>query len=123
MKMRKLKVRFKEILKIHFKEILMTLSKILEGLALWLNGQFTRSASAAQGFTGSDPGCRHGIAHQAMLRWHPTCHNQKDPQLKYTTMYRGLWKEEGKKDKSIGKEEFQGTNGRHQLLLLSKLIY
>ena len=44
---------------------------------------FMRSASAAQGFTGSDPGHGHGTTHQAMLRQHPTCHNWKDPQLKY----------------------------------------
>ena len=31
--------------------------------------------SAAQGFTGSDPGRRHGTAHQAMLRQRPKCHN------------------------------------------------
>ena len=35
---------------------------------------FTRSASAsaAQGFAGSDPGHRHGTTHQAILRRHPT---------------------------------------------------
>ena len=37
--------------------------------------KFVRSALVAQGFTGSDPGRRHGTAHQAMLRRHPTCHN------------------------------------------------
>ena len=37
-------------------------------MAEWLS-------SAAQGFTSSDPGCGHGTTHQAMLRWHPTCHN------------------------------------------------
>ena len=37
--------------------------------------KFVRSASAAQGFTGSDPGHGHGTARQAMLRQHPTCHN------------------------------------------------
>ena len=47
------------------------------------------STSAAQGFSGWDPGCGHGTAHQATLRQHPTCHNKKDPQLKYTTMYSG----------------------------------
>ena len=44
----------------------------------WPHGwvvKFTSSASAAQGFTGSDPGQGHGTAHQAMLRQHPTCHN------------------------------------------------
>ena len=33
------------------------------------------TAAAAQGFAGSDPGCGHGTAHQAMLSWHPTCHS------------------------------------------------
>ncbi|XP_070376698.1 serine/threonine-protein kinase Nek5 isoform X3 [Equus asinus] len=37
--------------------------------------KFTRSASAAQGFTGSNPGRGHGAAHQTMLRQCPTCHN------------------------------------------------
>ena len=39
---------------------------------------FAFSASAAQGFIGSDPRPRHGTARQAMLRRHPTWHNQKD---------------------------------------------
>ena len=34
--------------------------------------KFTRSASAAQGFTSSDPGHGHGTTHQATLRWRPT---------------------------------------------------
>ena len=37
--------------------------------------EFTHSPSAAQDFTSLDPGCGHGTAHQAMMRWHPTCHN------------------------------------------------
>ena len=37
--------------------------------------KFTHSPSAAQGFAGLDPGCRHGTACQATLRQHPTCHN------------------------------------------------
>ena len=37
--------------------------------------KFMCSASAAQGFSSSDPGRRHGTTHQAMLRWRPTCHN------------------------------------------------
>ena len=43
---------------------------------------FARSASAAQGFACSNPGCGHGTAHQALLRRCPTQHNWKDPQLK-----------------------------------------
>ena len=70
----------------------------ISSLTLWLkvkrfrgqaHGQvvkFTCSASAAQGFAGSDPGHGHDTIPQAMLRWHPTCRNQKDPQLKYATM-------------------------------------
>ena len=34
--------------------------------------KLTRSALVAQSFTGSDPGCGHGPAHQAMLRQRPT---------------------------------------------------
>ena len=51
--------------------------------------KFMRSALEAWGFAGSDPGHGHGIAHQAVLRRHPTYHNQKHPQLDYTTMYQG----------------------------------
>ena len=40
----------------------------------WVVG-FVCSAPAAQGFAGSNPGLRHGTAHQSMLRRHPTCHN------------------------------------------------
>uniref|UniRef100_A0A3Q2H2L5 Thiamine pyrophosphokinase n=1 Tax=Equus caballus TaxID=9796 RepID=A0A3Q2H2L5_HORSE len=54
----------------------------------------TRSTSAAQGFAGLNPGCGHGTTRQAMLSWRPTCHNLKDPQLKYTTMY---WEDLGRK--------------------------
>ena len=52
----------------------------------WPSGRvvkFTCSASPAQGFTSLDP------ALQAMLRWHPTCHNQRHSQLEYTPMYWG----------------------------------
>ena len=47
------------------------------------------SALAAQGFAGLDPGHGPSTAHQAMLRQRPRCHNQKDLQLEYTTMYWG----------------------------------
>ena len=49
--------------------------KIFRG---WPRGRvvkFACSALAAQGFAGSDPGRGHGTTRQAMLRWHPTCHN------------------------------------------------
>ena len=58
-----------------------------------------RSASAAQGFAGSDPGRGLGTTRQAMLRRHPTCHNQKDPQLKYATMFWGTLGRRRKKKK------------------------
>ena len=65
--------------------------------------KLAHSAAAAQGFSGSDPGGGHGTAHQATLRWCPTCHNQKDPQLKYTTIYWGdLGRKNRKKKKKIG---------------------
>ena len=41
-------------------------------VAEWLS---SRSASAAQGLTSSDPGRGHGTAHQATLRQRLTCHN------------------------------------------------
>ena len=51
--------------------------------------KFVRSVSPAQGFAGLHSGHGHGTTHPAMLRWCPTCHNQKDLQLEYTTMYWG----------------------------------
>ena len=63
--------------------------------------RFMRSALVAQGFMGLDPGHGQGTAHQVMLRQHPTRHNQKDPQLQYTTMYWGSLGKRRKK-KSIG---------------------
>ena len=51
----------------------------------------------AQGFTGSDSGCGPSPAHQAMLRQHPTQHNQKDLQLENIQLCTvGLWGEEEK---------------------------
>ena len=49
--------------------------------------KFVHSTLAAQGFAGSDPGCRHGTAHKDMLRQHATCHNENEAQLKHITMY------------------------------------
>ena len=49
--------------------------KIFGGQTLGQVVKFARSASAAQGFAGLDPGRGHDTAHQAMLRQHPTCHN------------------------------------------------
>ena len=56
----------------------------------WPHGQvvkFTHSALAAWGFTSPDPRHRYGTACPAMLRWHPTQHNQRHSQLEYTTLY------------------------------------
>ena len=50
---------------------------------------FVLFTSGPWGFTGLDPGLRRGTAHQAMLRWRPIYHNQRDLQLEYTTMYWG----------------------------------
>ena len=61
--------------------------------------KFAFSASAVQGFAGLDPGHGHGTTHQAMLRRHPTCHNQKDLQLEYTLCTGGLWGEEEEGEK------------------------
>ena len=59
------------------------------------------SALAARGFASLDPGYGPRTAHQAMLRQHPTWPNQKDPQLKYTTMYWGALGRKREK-KSLG---------------------
>ena len=55
------------------------------------------SASAAQGFAGSDPGCGHSTAHQATLRRRATQHNQRHSQLEYRTMYGGSGEKKKKK--------------------------
>ena len=60
----------------HF--LLKSLKSDLETVRGWPHGRvvkFARSTAAAQGFAVSDPGPRHGTAHQAMLRRRPTCHN------------------------------------------------
>ena len=48
--------------------------KSLEGGGPVAESLSLHSASAAQGFAGSDPECGHSTAHQATLRRHPTCH-------------------------------------------------
>ena len=58
---------------------------------------FMCSTSVVRGFASSDPGRGHDTAHQAMLRRHPTCHNQEDPQLKICNY--------GKKKKKILKKK------------------
>ena len=68
----------------------------------------------AQGFTSSDPGHGHGTAHQAMLRWRPTWHNQRRSQLEYTIMYLGGFREKKKKKKKkkrrLAKDVSAGAN-------------
>ena len=73
----------KILLSIHFSRVLKTCMS--RGQPHGLVVKFACLALVAQGFAGSDPGCRHGTAHQAMLRQRPTCHTKKDPQLKYAT--------------------------------------
>ena len=61
--------------------------------------KFARSVSAAQGFTSSDPVRGLSTAHQAMLRWRPTQHNQKDHNYNIQLCTGGLWGEEEKEKK------------------------
>ena len=64
--------------------------------------KFACSASAAQGFTGSDPEHRPGTTHQALLKQRPTQHSQQHSQLEYTSVYWGTLgrrRREGKKKK------------------------
>ena len=65
--------------------------------------KFGHSASAAQGFTGSDPGHGPSTTHQAMLRRRPTWQSQKDLQLEYTTMAWGTFGGEEEEERRIGK--------------------
>ena len=62
--------------------------------------KFACYASVAQGFASLDSERGHGTTHQAMLRWHPTQHNQKDHNYNIQLCARGLCGEEegGKKD-------------------------
>ena len=60
--------------------------------------RFPHSASMAQGFVGSDPGCGHGTARRATLGWHPTCHSWEDPQLKIHSYVLGGFGEKKKKN-------------------------
>ena len=79
----------------------------------WPRGQvvtFAHSASAAQGFAGSDPGHGYRTAHQATVRWRPTQHNQKDLQLEYTTMYRGALGRRRRRRKSLATDVSSGAN-------------
>ena len=58
----------------------------------WPRGRvvdFAGSASAAQGFTSSDPGYGRGTARQATLRQCSTWHSRRHSRLGYTTVYWG----------------------------------
>ena len=86
-----------------FKSFLKTQHMLIEKLqnsGAWPSGRvvkFVRSASVAQGFTGSNPGHGHDTAHQALLKWHPTCHNWKNPQLKiHNYVPGGFWEKKEK---------------------------
>ena len=61
-----------------------------------------RSASVAQGFTGSDPGHGPSTAHRTMLGKSPTQQNQKDLQLEYTATYWGASGRRRRRKKKIG---------------------
>ena len=80
-----------------------TLFLLLETIdIIVINNVIMRSALAARGFARLDPVHGHGTAHQAMLRRHPTWHNQGDPQLESITMYWGAFGGRIKKKKKFG---------------------
>ena len=92
--------------------------------------RFAHSASAVQVFGGSDARHRHGTARQGTLRWCPTCHNQKDPQLKYSTIYWGWGEGLGRKSREKHQKRYLGflipseALTSHQISLsFSYLIY
>ena len=65
------------------------------------------SASAARGFTGLDPGCRRGTAHQAILRQRPPMPQLEGPTTKNIQLCTGrLWGEKGKIKKILKKNHF-----------------
>ena len=66
--------------------------------------KFARSASAAQGFAGSNSGHGNGTAHQAMLRLCLTCHNWKDAQLRIHNYVLGGFGEKKEKNKILKKK-------------------
>ena len=71
----------------------------------WPHGQavkFTRSSQVPWGFAGSHPGCRHGTARQAILRW---CPHIAQPEALTTRIYNsvpGGFGEKKKQQKKIG---------------------
>ena len=84
---------------------------------------FTCSASVAQGFASLGPGLGHGTAHQATLRQCPTCHNWKDPQLKYTTMHRGALKGRRRRRKRLTIDVSSGSIFKKKIKADAKLKF
>ena len=74
--------------------------------------KFEQCASVAQGFTGSDPGHRHGTTHHAMLRQHPTEQTKKtyNQSIQLCTGGGGLWGEEEEKRRRLAKDVSSGAN-------------
>ena len=68
-------------------------------VAEWLSSH--APLKAAQGFVGLNPGQGHGTAHGATLRWRPTYHNQKDPQLRIHNYRSGGFGEKKEKNKIL----------------------
>ena len=72
-------------------------------MAKWLSSR--APLQAAQCFVSSNPGHEHGTAYQATLRQHPTCHNQKDPQLRICNYVPGGFGEKKKKSEIFKKKK------------------
>ena len=87
----------------------------------WLGSR--TPASAAQSVAGSNPGRWHGTAHPATLRMRPTCHNNKDSQLKiYNYVPRGFGRKRKNKifgEKKVGYEVCTSRKSQNKLLDLS----
>ena len=80
-------------------EFVLGVGGIKNSFGGWPRGRvvkFAHSALVAQGFTGLDPWCGHGIPHQAMLRRRPRQYNQRLSQVESTTVY---WEGSGEKKK------------------------
>ena len=99
-----------------YRYLLVQLSIVYSNHLLWglPHGQvveFACSTLAAQGFARLDHGRGPGTSHQAMLRQHPTQHNQKDLQLEYTTRYWGpLGRRRKEKKRRLATDVSSGAN-------------
>ena len=76
-------------------------------VAEWLS---SRSASVAQSFAGSDPGCGHSTARQAMVRWHPTCHIEGPTTEIYNYVLWGFGEKKQEKTKRLATVVSSGAN-------------